>query len=262
VIHEFSESLLAHYQSRPLLDAYAVYQHLMDYWAETMQDDAYLISADGWKAEPGRILETDKKGKTKDKGWACDLVPKELVVNRYFAKERDALQGLEGELERLNAELSELEEEQGGEEGAFAELDKINAAGVKARLKELKADREGSDCRADEGKLLRQWLGLYEKAADLKKQIKAAEQELDDLAYAQYARLDLAAIQSLVVDDKWMGWLENALQSETDRISQSLTQRVKELAERYQAPLPELTEQVVELESKVMGHLAKMGVAP
>jgi hypothetical protein len=32
----------------------------MDYWAETMQDDCYLIAADGWKVETVRIIETDK----------------------------------------------------------------------------------------------------------------------------------------------------------------------------------------------------------
>jgi len=33
--------------AKPLIDHYDVYQHLMDYWAQTMQDDAYLIAADG-----------------------------------------------------------------------------------------------------------------------------------------------------------------------------------------------------------------------
>jgi type I restriction enzyme M protein len=59
----------------------------MDYWAETMQDDAYFIAADGWVARPARIVETDKRGKRKDKGWACDLIPRPLIVARYFAKE-------------------------------------------------------------------------------------------------------------------------------------------------------------------------------
>ena len=76
VIVALSEDLLAHYTGKPLIDNYDVYQHLMDYWAETMQDDCYLIAADGWKAETYRIIETDKKGKEKDKGWTCDLVPK------------------------------------------------------------------------------------------------------------------------------------------------------------------------------------------
>ena len=85
----------------------------MDYWAATLQDDCYLIAADGWVARTTRILETDKKGKTKDKGWACDLVPKPLIVARYLAKEQAAIDGQQAALEAATASLAELEEEQG-----------------------------------------------------------------------------------------------------------------------------------------------------
>src|SRR5439155_7699310 len=101
VIGALSEDLLACYTDQPLIDKYDVYQHQMDYWAETMQDDCYLIAADGWKAETYRVIEKDKKGKEKDKGWACDLVPKVLIVARYFAKEQEALTNLEAEIESV-----------------------------------------------------------------------------------------------------------------------------------------------------------------
>src|SRR4029453_13437334 len=136
----------ATYAGKPLIDKYAVYQHLMDYWAETMQDDCYLIAVDGWKAETYRIIERDKKGKEKDKGWACDLVPKALIVARYFAKEQEVIVQLEAELESLTARMSELEEEHGGEEGVFSVLDKVNKANVTARLKEI----QGLFARDDE----------------------------------------------------------------------------------------------------------------
>ena len=51
-----------------------------------MQDDCYLIASDGWEAKPYRVIETDKKGKEKDKGWVCDLIPKALIVARYFLR--------------------------------------------------------------------------------------------------------------------------------------------------------------------------------
>ena len=70
----------------------------MDYWAETMQDDCYLIAADGWKAETYRVIEKDKKGKEKDKGWTCDLIPKALIVARYFAAEQAAIDQLAADL--------------------------------------------------------------------------------------------------------------------------------------------------------------------
>ena len=159
VIAALSEDLLAHYAGKPLIDQYDVYQHLMDYWAETMQDDCYLIAADGWKAETYRIIEKDKKGKEKDKGWTCDLVPKALIVARYFAKEQEAIDKLAAELESVTAKMAELEEEHGGEEGAFSELDKVNKANVTARLKEIKGDKEAKD----EAAVLNEWLKLSDR---------------------------------------------------------------------------------------------------
>lgn len=262
LIESLSEHLLAHYRGQPLVDAYAVYQHLMDYWDATMQDDAYLIAADGWKAETYRIIETkkNKEGqvtKTVDKGWACDLLPKPLIVARYFAKEQAAIDALAAELDSVTASITELEEEHSGEDDVFSGYDKINQAEVNARLKEIKGDPDAED----ERKVLSEWLKLTKAEADLKKQIKTAEAALDAQALAQYPQLSTAEIQSLVVDDKWMASLRSAIAAETDRISQTLTQRIKELADRYDTPVPELARRVAELEAKVNAHLAKMGFA-
>ena len=84
-----------------------------------MQDDLYLIATDGWKAETYRIIENDKKGKQRDKGWACDLVPKPLIVARYFAREQAEIDAPTAELESVAAKLAELEEEHGGEDAAL-----------------------------------------------------------------------------------------------------------------------------------------------
>jgi type I restriction enzyme M protein len=257
VIAALSEDLLAHYTGKPLIDKYDVYQHVMDFWAETMQDDCYLIAADGWKAETYRIVEKDKKGKEKDKGWTCDLVPKALIVARYFAKEQEAIDQLTVELESATAKIVELEEEHGGEEGAFFELEKVNKANVTARLKEIKGDKEAKH----EADLLHEWLKLSTEEADLKKKFKDAEADLDAKACAQYPKLIEAEIKLLVVDNKWLAALDAAIHGEMDRISQALTQRVKELAERYETPLPQMVSRVAKLEAKVNGHLEKMGFA-
>jgi type I restriction enzyme M protein len=257
VIGELSESLLAHYAGKPLIDHYDVYQHLMDYWVATMQDDVYLIAADGWKAETSRIIEKDKKGKEKDKGWTCDLIPKPLIVARYFAKEQAALDQPAADLESVTARLAELEEEHGGEEGAFAGLDKVNKANVTARLKEIKGDKDAKD----EAAMLNDWQKLNDQESDLKKHLKDTEAALDAKAYAKYPKLTESEIKSLVVDDKWLAALDAAIHGEMDRVSQQLTQRVKELAERYQTPLPQVTSHVTELEAKVNHHLEKMGFA-
>jgi len=284
LILRLAEDLLTHYTGKPLISHYAVYQHLMDYWVETMQDDCYLITADGWKAETTRIIETDKKGREKDKGWTCDLVPKALIVARCFAKEQTALDELTTELESITARLAELEEEHGGEEGAFSELDKVNKANVTSRLKEISPGSPGNakpqlgrkgknaqpglgaprdnESNDEEAFVLRQWLALAEEEADLKKRLKGAEAKLDARAYVHYSKLTEGEIKTLVVDDKWLSALDTGIHGETDRISQALTQRVKELAERYETPMPVLTNRVVELEAKVNGHLERMGFKP
>jgi type I restriction enzyme M protein len=258
IIAALSENLLAHYRDKPLIDHYDAYQHLMDYWAESMQDDCYLIAAEGWKAETTRIIEKDKKGKEKDRGWTCDLLPKALIVARYFAAEQEVITKLEVELERIIAQMTELEEEQGGEEGAFSELDKVNKANVAARLKEIEGDKEAKD----EAAVLNEWLKLANQEADLKRTLKEDETKLDALAYAKYPQLTESEIKMLVVDDKWLATLDAAIHGEMDRISQALTQRVKELAERYEVPMPQMVRQVAELEAKVTAHLKRMGFKP
>ena len=126
LIRSISEVLLADFRQAPLLNAYDVYQNLMDYWAETMQDDAYLIAADGWVAETYRVLEEvktgKKKGEMKDKGWTCDLVPKPYIVSRYFAAEQDELNALQAQLDSVSASLEEMKEEHGGDEGALKDV--------------------------------------------------------------------------------------------------------------------------------------------
>jgi type I restriction enzyme M protein len=227
----------------------------MDFWSTTMQDDCYLIAADGWKAETYRVIEKDKKGKEKDKGWTCDLVPKPLIVDRYFAAQQAAIREQETALESVAAQMTEMEEEHGGEEGAFSELDKVNKANVTARLKEIKGDKDAKE----EADALNAWLNLSSQEGDLKKALKEAEAALDALSYTKYPKLSEEEIKTLVVEDKWLATISAAIHGEMDRISQALTQRVKELAERYETPLPQASSHVAKLEQAVNAHLKLMG---
>jgi type I restriction enzyme M protein len=266
LMHELAESLLAHYEHQPtaqaLIDPYAVYQHLTDYWAQTMQDDAYLISEGGWKAETYRVLETKKgkdgkPGKTVDKGWACDLVPKALLVQQHFTAEQAELDRLNTELDGAQAAMQELEEEHGGDDAVFAGFDKVNDKEVKSLLKEIGPDVDA----AEELDVLQRWLALSEQAGALKRRIKALDAELDAKALARYPKLTATEVHSLVVDHKWMSALDTAVHGELDRVSHALTGRVKVLAERYGETMPQLAKQVDDLETRVAKHLAKMGFA-
>jgi len=126
LINVIGEDLLHSFRAAPLINSYDMYQHLMDYWAATMQDDCYLIAADGWVAETHRVLEELKSGKNKgqmkDKGWTCDLIPKPYIVARYFADEQAELDSLQAELDAVGIQLTELAEEHGGEEGPLKDV--------------------------------------------------------------------------------------------------------------------------------------------
>lgn len=255
LIHDLSEHLLEHYEGLKLVDHYAVYQHLMNYWAETMQDDAYLISADGWKAETTRITVKSKAGKVQDKGWSCDLIPKSLITARYFPEFLSEIKKTESAIESYLSELSELEEEHSGEDGAFSELEKINKAEVAKRLKEIKGEGSGEES------ILTQWMQKNNLLTKVKKALTEAEKELDLQAYEKYPTLTEDEIKVLVVEDKWLATLQTEISGEQDRISQGLTQRLKELSERYNTPLSDLTQEAATLEEKVAQHLTKMGLS-
>jgi type I restriction enzyme M protein len=266
LITAVAEGLLDHYEHPPtssrLIDPYAVYQHLMNYWAETMQDDAYLISEDGWKVEPYRVLETKKNkdgttSKTVDKGWACDLVPKALLVQHHFAAEQAELERLTAELDSTLATMAELEEEHSGDDEVFSGFDKINDKEVKSRIWELTHMVMGDV--TDELNVLTQWRKLSTRATDVKKRIRILDAELDDKALARYPTLTPDEVKTLVVDYKWTAALDTAVHGELNRVSQALTGRVKELSVRYGRTMPELAQQVNNLETRVAEHLTKMG---
>lgn len=264
IIHRISEDILSVFSEKALLDKYDVYQHLMNYWNDVMQDDCYLVAVDGWKAEPYRIIIQNKQGKEVDKGWACDLVPADLVINRYYPREKKAIEQLEAQKETITVQLQEMEEEHSAEDGYFSDFEKVNKAIVQKRLKELtsakaKKNKAAADFIAEEVNVLKQYLDLLEQQATLTIQIKTASAELDVKVLAHYKTLTEKDIKQLVVDDKWMANIIKAIQTEMDRISQQLAQRIKELAGRYAIPLPQQNRQVEVLEEKVNAHLEKMG---
>ena len=134
------------------------YQRLMTYWTDTMQDDVYLISSDGWQeASKPRKLAADQKTKEKPDieigklKLKCDLIPPALIVARYFPAEQRALDDLKAEAEGLGQQLDEMKEEQGGEDGLLAEvLDEkgsVNKSALTKRIKEIKHDRDAADER-------------------------------------------------------------------------------------------------------------------
>lgn len=259
-IHRLSEALLKAYENKALVNTYNIYQHLMNYWNETLKDDVYLLIEDGWKATVKRILEKNNKGKEVDKGWTCDLIPKALVVQKYLSSEQEALLDLNSELESVQAEITQYEEEHAGEEGLLSDATNDKGSLTKATLTKYVKDNKGNTAEKEGLALANQLLKLIEKEADLKKKVKAKEVELDQLTLEQYGKLTEAEVRVLVVDDKWLSTIKATIQTEIDAISQRLTNRIKELGERYDTKLSELEHGLSEVEGRVAEHLQKMGL--
>ncbi len=271
LIHKLSEDLLQTFANLQLIDKYSMYQHLMEYWNETMQDDAYVISEEGWQIGGGKAYRLIKKtkdtktGKIKEAevagidGIESKLIKPYLLINEYFLPEKKAIEALEEERDQTLISIDEMEEEHDCEEGLLAEAknskNKFTEASVKARLKEV----QPFSGYEDEVKVLKDYLKLLTKLKKQNDKVKAAKYELEVKVWNKYKKLTEVQIKMLVVDRKWITTLESDLETEMQRISQRLTQRIKELTERYEFPMPSLIANVRLLEKKVNAHLKKMG---
>ena len=241
-----------------------------------MQDDAYLIAADGWVrgVQPREIIRVKDKNKKLvwpephdylkgKRRFKSDLVPAPILVARYFVAEHDAIEAFDNQLATLEQQLDEMRQENSGEDGLLVEViegegnkQKIAVKAVNARLKEI-----GKDpllC-TDERAALEAYAGLLKQQTEAKAKRKAAQEDLDNKIDAKYPTLTEAEIKTLVVDDKWMARISAAVQSELGRVSQTLSGRIRQLAERYATPLPKLTDEVDGLTGRVEEHLKKMG---
>ena len=246
LIHTISEDLLESFSGFVLIDPYDLYQHLMDYWTETMQDDVYLVVSDGWSP-------------CVDGKPSVDLLPPGLVISRFFAKEQEQISDMEAERDEFSRQMEELDEEHGGEDGLLSEVlndkGKVTKGNIKTRIAAIKKDSDA----ADELKVLTEYHGLIEDEAALSKKIKEAQKKLDAKVLTRYASLTEQDVICLVVSDKWLATLSGSVREEIDRISQGLSSRIKTLATRYAEPLPMIEAEVADLSMKVEEHLKRMG---
>ena len=301
IILTLSEDLLVQFSEIPLLHKYDVFQRLMDYWEDTMQDDLYLISAEGWNA--GRTLRAAYDKETPDfsvkKGqktlkYVGELIPGSLIINRFFAKEKIALEQLESEVDAATQQKEEFEEEHGGDDGALNGLEGRNGitkGNVLERVLELKEmilktcskksieftqateikkttfgskpwnkGIKDEDGLFEELDILFDFLQLAEDESNKKKKHKKALDNLYKKVIEKYPELTETEIKTLVVEDKWFTTLQTAIEDEVDRITQRLVGRIKELETRYAQPLPEIVNEVNIHKTKVESHLKSMGL--
>ncbi|RAW01554.1 type I restriction-modification system subunit M [Pseudochryseolinea flava] len=265
LIHELSEDLLDTFDNLTLIDKYDVYQQLMTYWLETMQDDVYEIAIDGWKVggQVYRIIKEtkDKNGKIKSKeiegisGMESKLVRPELLIAKFFQREYSTIEDLRGKRDLLNAKLKEMEDENNVEGGLVLDIEKFTKINIQRRIKEIKGSQE----HQEEQQILESSMEIIDEKVSLEKAIKEKLQDLENQLWGKYAKLNVDDIKVLVIEDKWMASIYLAIQGEMQRISERLSVRIKELSLRYERPMPELLHEVIEFESKVYSHLNEIG---
>ncbi|WP_462267733.1 type I restriction-modification system subunit M [Mucilaginibacter sp.] len=267
VLANMSESLLQWFADNPLIDKYDVYQQLMQYWSEAMQDDVYSVALDGWTAgnEWERTIIKGKKGKdgkaAKDKiiegleGIVGRMISPDLLIKIYFQEEWERITTFEAEIEAYKTQLEESEQENELESTVFGDLEKVNLSTVKNLLKQKKKEKAPQE----EIAVIENYINLNEAIKNIANLIKIAKGTIEKSVIDLYPRLSEDEIKKLVIHDKWESQLQMALHQLQDKISQNLTQRIKELASRYEETLPQLEKAALDFEAKVKNHLSEMG---
>lgn len=238
-----------------LVDPYNVYEILMNYWAEAMQDDCYMVSRDGWKVA---LRDTKKKSTFED--LECDLLPVSVVVNKFFAADYASILAKRGEVEQLSSEIEALPEENPDafDEGLYEMLEKVNEANVKKAV----AAQKKHDVEADATtvKVWNKYLELCGKKKEVSKALAALVESLTENVRKKYATFTADEIRNLVVNDKWLKELKVRSEAENKRVCESISSQVSELNERYVKPLPKINEDIAKLSGEVDGFLKAMGI--
>jgi type I restriction enzyme M protein len=262
-----AEALLQQFADTPLVDPYAVYQGFMSFWNHTMSDDIYLVADIGWLAAAlPSLLAAGSKERVdftvaQDK-FKSELIPSALLIDRYFADEASSNMKLSRSLAAVSAEIEELLEEHGQEDGVLSELivdgSRPSKADVTRRIRALGDLEDPDDEDAREVGVLAQLAELLVTESDTKTALRIANNELNAKLAAKYGELAIDEIKDIVVSDKWIPAVVVAVEAEITRVARAVSDRVHELSTRYETPLPELMAQSSALDLSVEQCLTKM----
>ncbi|WRE28978.1 type I restriction-modification system subunit M [Helicobacter pylori] len=264
LIESVCSKVLKEFEKIEILDKYGVYQLFKDYYNEVLQDDWFLLSFNDFKS----AKELRKLNPLKDKNkkanyleepdfviqkthYKNDLIPKNLIKQRFFEKESKELEELENAFNEKEAHFEEFIEEHSNEEGLFYEL-KINESVLK---KELKNATDSEDKQ-----ILKTALELLEAKNKALKMKNKAHEDLELKAFHQYKNLEINEIKDLIIKDKWLKSLKNALENKILKRINALTSALNGIIQTYSNSLLELDKEVKESESKVLEHLKDLGL--
>ena len=278
IILNLSEEILEKFSKLELLDKYDVYQVLLAYWNETMNDDVLLIIQDelGYnlakitddiKEEPKESKKA-KKDSAKEKkpkepkiiGWEGRLIPKQIVLDAFFALEQKEIEKAEEKLSQTESEFEEFIENNSDENGYFTDYmgddEKIDSKKITSRVKLLTKEKKTQN---EEYKILNNYVDYESSIKSQKKHISELKKVLDDNCRNRYETFTDAEIKDLLVNRKWYKAIDDGIQNLYITVANHLTKRIVELYERYENTLSELNTKLAEEEKVVFGHLTQMG---
>lgn len=278
IILNLSEEILEKFSKLELLDKYDVYQVLLAYWNETMNDDVLLIIQDelGYnlakitddiKEEPKESKKA-KKDSAKEKrpkepkiiGWEGRLIPKKIVLDTFFALEQKEIEKAEEKLSQTESEFEEFIENNSDENGYFTDYmgddEKIDSKKITSRVKLLTKEKKTQN---EEYKILNNYVDYESSIKSQKKHITELKKVLDDNCRNRYETFTDEEIKDLLVNRKWYKAIDDGIQNLYITVANHLTKRIVELYERYENTLSELTSKLAEEEKVVFGHLTQMG---
>ena len=278
IIANLSNEIIEKFSTLELLDKYDVYQVLLAYWNETMNDDVLLVlqDDDGYgvaritediKEEPKESKKAKKEGSKEKKakepkviGWEGRIIPKQIVLDAFFEAEQKDISQKEEALGISESELEELVENNSEEDGILADYigddEKVDSKKIAGRAKQLSKEKKTAE---EEYKILSRYIELESSIKQQKKSIKELKKKLDENCRARYASFTDEEIKDLLVNRKWYKTLEDGIQNLYVTVANQLTRRITELYERYESTLPELTKELEEEEKEVAAHLKEMG---
>lgn len=274
-INELGNNILDKYSKIKLINKYDVYQILMEYWNETMQDDLHIISEIGYKIELQKL--TVKKNNKEITTYHSDLIPKNLVATKYFKDEVNDISNIEEKLNEIQTKKEEFLEEYCSDDGILNGLSITHNKTIKGQKTEVTEDlydgssmakgkvtefikqNRNNDDFTSEISLLKDYLTLFDEESLLNKDLKIKQQELYEKIITKYRELSEDEVKALVVEDKWLATLSERIEQLLIDLTQKLSQRVKEIAKRYEHTVDELEKEQEELKIKVKQHLKLMG---
>lgn len=233
LIDELSEELLKIFDKDKLINKYDAYEYLMKYYEEIFKDDLYMVTDTGWI--PTLSFAKDKKGVIKKNEFDSELLPKSIVISKYFDAENKLIESKSGELNNLISEFDSTVEENTGDESLFNEDDKVNEKLLKDLKKEISDDDLG---------LVENLLINLNTQKDLKKEIKEMQESLNENVISKYKMLSEDECKNIIVYDKWFKSIKEKFDICMNNLINSLSNSIIKLDEEYKLTLSDINREI------------------